>query len=128
LRLACANEAAVDHFEAAYAVLGSELTQCFEFPDLGVIGRDYQLAASFVRYSIPRAVVEKAVGPFHAESCLQRSGGIVDPGVDDATVVRTGLHSGARMVLRDTDLMTLRGERGGHGKSHDAAADHYNVD
>ncbi len=67
-------------------------------------------------------------GPFDAERCLQRSGRVVDPGMDDAAVVGAGLHAGARVTFHDADARSAGGDLGGTRQPCHTGANDQDVD
>ena len=95
---------------------------------LGLVGRHDQLAAIAMRHAVLGAIgIEQApagdAGPRH-----QAALGIVDAGVDDLGIARAGLGADAFGGLDHDDLTAGKGKRAGHGKAHDACADHDAVD
>jgi hypothetical protein len=74
------------------------------------------------------AVVIEALPAFHAETRLQRSGRIVDPGMDDAAVVRARFRAEARVKVEEGDeaIVARASERA--RKTGDTAADDQDVD
>src|SRR5262249_22638676 len=102
--------------------------QRLELSDLGGIVRDDQLAALRVRHLVALAELVEQMTSFDAEPRLQRAGGIVDAGVDDAAVVGAGVLSPPRMALEDADRNAARRDRTRRGQAGDAGADDGNVD
>ena len=68
-----------------------------------VVRRDDQFAAATVGDVMALAELVQQRGTFDAERSFQRSGGVVDPGMNYAAVVRARLHTGAGVPFEDAD-------------------------
>ena len=99
--LALSQELEADHLQPAHAVRRAAAFQRFERADLLLGRRDDELAATIVRNVIGRAERVQPFGPLDAQLRLEAPAGVVDPGVDDAAVVRAGFHPGAGMAFGD---------------------------
>ena len=88
---------------------------------------DDELAAAIVRNVVRCAERVEPLGAFDAELRFQRSGRVVDAGVDDAAVVRGGFQAEARVAFGDGNTEAGGCEFGGGGQAGDAAADYQSI-
>jgi hypothetical protein len=72
------------------------------------------------------AVQQIAAGK--AQPRFERVRCVVDSGVDDFAVARTGVHAEPAFALENHDLPAAPRQRPCHGKSYDAGADHDAID
>jgi hypothetical protein len=128
VRLARADERAVDHAQTFDAVGFAACLQRFESAHLLFVVSDDQLPAAVVRHAIPLAELIEQSRPLHAVARLQRSGRVVDAGVHDLTVVCARAHPGARVPFEDAGRTT--GFRHGQRccQADDTAADDRRID
>ena len=105
-RLVAIDKGAIDDLEALDAVGVAALLQAFQLLDLAGIMRDDQLAAFLVRHAVPCAELVERVPAFHGEPGLQRPGGIINAGVDDAAVVGARVEARPPVPLEDADRET----------------------
>ena len=82
--------------------------QLLERRHLRRVGGDDQLAGPRVRNVVLRAERVQPIAPLDAQPRLQRSGRIVDAGVNDAAVVGARLHPRAGMALEEADGLAGR--------------------
>ena len=115
----------VDLPQAGDAVLGTAPIQLLEARDLAPRCRDDQLAAALVGNLLPVAVLIEQPAPLDAEARLQRSRRVVDPRVDNATVV-SRLMARERVLFlqqREPDAGVTCQQLACDGETQDAAAD-----
>jgi hypothetical protein len=103
--LARTNEGLIDHAQTLDAVGLAALSQGFERVGLVVIVRDDQLAASAMGDVMCGAELVHQPRPLDAVARLQRAGRIVDPRMNDLTVVRAGAHARPRLAFEHADAM-----------------------
>src|SRR5262245_55621028 len=63
-----------------------------------------------------------------AQTCLERSGRVIDSSVNDATVVCARIETGARVTFQDTDGKTAQRYRARRGEADDSCSDNCNID
>src|SRR5581483_5687647 len=95
--------------------------------ELGLVGRDNELAAALVRHAVPGAVLVEEGLAFHAGARLQGSLRIVDAGMDDFRIARAGVGADGLLRLEDDDLAALQGKRTRDGQADHARAEHYRI-
>ena len=123
VRLAPADEGAVDHLEVGDAVGVSPRRECFERPDLVCPSGDDQLAAPRAGYALLGAEGVQPLAPLDAEDGLQRVPRVIDAGVDDAAVVGAGLQPRARQTFDHARRVAAGRHRARRGEPDDDAAD-----
>ena len=128
VRLVLPDERGGHDLQPADAVRRAAAFQRFERADLLLGGRHDELAAPVVGDLVRRAERVQPLGPLDAQLRLQRPGGIVDPGVDDAAVVGAGLHARAGMAFGDRHGQPGVRQFGGSREAGDTAADDEGVD
>ena len=119
-----------DHAQAGQAVGFSALAQFFETREFVGFGRDDYFAADFVRDVVLAAELDHGGGAGDAESRLQRTGLVVEAGVDDAAVVSALVAGDAVFFLQNQKPQMGKAardfERDGEA-DHTAADDDYVV-
>ena len=75
-----------DHREIVAAIGQSALPDLLDCLQLGRVARDHELAAAPVRNAMADAVGIKKLPALDAQTCLQASGRIVEPRMDDLAV------------------------------------------
>ena len=86
VRLAPADEGAVDHLEVGHSVGVSASGERFERLDLVGPGGDDELAAALARHPVLRAEGVQPLASLDAQDGLQRVGRVVDAGMNGATI------------------------------------------
>jgi hypothetical protein len=99
-----------------------------ELGDLGFAGGDDQLAAASMGNRAFGAVGVKLLAAGNAKPRLERSGRIVDAGVDHLAVARADAGAERRFGFEDQHLATQGGEPARRGEADDAGADHRAID
>jgi hypothetical protein len=98
-----------------------DLVQCH---DLLRRGGDNQLAAAAVGDAALLAVSVQQRPAFHTQECLRRAGRIVDAGVDDFAVARTGFGADRARRLKDNDLAAGERQRPCTGQADNSRTDY----
>ena len=80
-----------------------------------------------MRHAVTRAELVHQIAAFDAQPGLQRAGRIVDAGMDDAAVMRAGVHARAGVPLEDTHRRAGRGNRARGGEAGHTGADHGDI-
>ena len=101
--LARDHERAIDELQVLDAVGHTLGVQRVQRLQLRIIVRDDQLPAARVRDAVARAEVVQQAASFDAQPCLERSGRVVDAGVNDAAVVRARVLPGPGMAFEHAD-------------------------
>jgi hypothetical protein len=127
VRLAGADESLVHDVEALDPVGRPQALERLDLRHFFLGRSDDKLSAAIVGDAVARAELVEAPGPLDAQLRFQRSLRIVDPGMDDAAVVRTRLHPGARTPFEDHDGASRGGERTSGSEAGDSGADYGNV-
>ena len=126
-RLAAAHELGPHDLQALRAVGRPQRSERFEIRQFFVGRRDDQLAAAIVRHTGARAEMVEEPGPFDTELSLQGAGRIVQARVDDAAVVRAGLHARASMLFDDAERASGAGNLRSRSEAGHAGANHEHV-
>src|SRR5207302_9216095 len=87
-----------------------------------------ELAQSRVRHMVLGAELVQETASLDAEPCLERTGWMVQPGVDHAAVVRARLEAGARVPLQYAHRPSGSCDRERRRDPRDARADDGDVD
>ena len=95
---------------------------------LRCVGGHHQLAATPVRDAMRLAVVVQQLTPAHAQPGLQRPRGVVQAGVDDLAVARTGAGTDGRRGFEHDHLAPGQCQRARHAQADDAGTDDHAVD
>ena len=95
---------------------------------LGRLGRDNQLANVPVRYTFRLAVVVQRALAGHAQACLQRTGRIVNAGVNDLGVAAARVYADTLLAVKNGHVETREREPPADGKTNDAGAGDDTVD
>jgi hypothetical protein len=93
-----------------------------------IVGGDDELAATCEGNVVLRTEFVEAVAAFHAQARLQRSGRIVNAGVDHAAVVRAGGASDLGRAFEQADAGAALGQEQGGGEAGDTSADDCDID
>ena len=64
----------------------------------------------------------------HAEPRFERVAGVVDPGMDNAAVMRARLEPRPRLAFKDTGRVSTSRYHVGGGQAHDSPAYDHNID
>ena len=99
-----------------------------QLAELLLVGGHEQLSAPSVRNRALLAIRIQGQLAGDAEACLERTGRIVDPGVDHLAVARAGLGADALGRLEDDHLAAGEGEGARHRQADDTRADDDRVD
>ena len=103
--------------------IGSSL--CQDFVQLSNLRRrsgDDQLAAALVADAMIGAIGVELLPARHAQPRLERALGIVDAGVNDFRIARTGVRAYGAFGLKHNDFAPGHGKGTGHGKTHHPGA------
>jgi hypothetical protein len=125
--LASGEVGAVHHLDR-HAVGRRARGQRFERGDLPGGRGDDELAAARVRDVVAGGEVVEAFAAFDAQGRLERVGGVVDAGVNDAAVAGAGLVAEARMLLQQTDREPRLRDRQRAGQAGDASTHDSHID
>ena len=94
---------------------------------LGRGGGHDELAAALVRHGALLGVGVQQVAPAHTKPCFQRTGRVVQPGVDDLAVARAHTGADGGLALQHHHLAARQGQGPRHGQAHHAGSDHQHV-
>jgi Fe2+ transport system protein FeoA len=100
--------------------------------DLRLIGGHNQFAAAPMRHRAFSAIGVQLLTPLHAQAGLERTLRVVDAGVDDLAVARTGAGAYGVGRFEYQHLSALKARRQGQrprgGQANHAGADHHRID
>src|SRR6187401_359382 len=90
MRLDSTDEIATNDFEVFDSVFLPTTHEKFQFSHLRLVLGDDQLSTLAMRDLVPLAKVIKQVTPTNTMKCFERTGDVVDPGVNDAAIPSRG--------------------------------------
>ena len=126
VRFAGAHERAIDQLDGDTVGAGRS-GQRFEHWHFMFIRCHDEFAAARVPNVVGRAEVVQPIATLHAQSGLERAGGVVDAGVNHAAVPRAGAMARTHVAFEDADTRATAGERPCTRETHHSAADDCDV-
>ena len=115
-------------FEVVDAVGARRRLDLLDPGDLGLLGRDDQLAEPRVRHAVLGAIGVEALAAGDAGRRLQAALRVVEPAVDDLAVARGGLEADRVGAFEDDDLVPGQRQRPRRRQPDDPGADHHRFD
>ena len=95
---------------------------------LALVGGDGQFAAAAMPDTALGTIPVQKIAPGQAQPGLERSRLIMNAGMDDFAVARTGVHAELPFAFEDQHLAAAARHGPGHREADDAGADHDAID
>src|SRR5262249_33356722 len=112
VRLDLLEQLGPDHLQALDAVGQTALVQVLQARQLGLVDGDDDLATAIGWDAFLLAVGIQLALALNAQLGLQAARGVVDPGVEDATVVASLVLTNARLLVQDAEAhLRVAGEK-----------------
>ena len=123
-----AHRRGIDQAEIVNAIGAGARGDDFKLGHLRGVGGDDDLAASAMGQVAFLAIAVQQVAAGDAGGRLQAARRIIDTGVDDLAVARTGLGANRAVPLRDDHGLPGHGEGAGHGQPDDSCSNDKGID
>ena len=107
MRFAFANAVGVDNLQAFDSILNAAIEEVLQQRQLAFFGRDDQLADAAILDAFAVAILPELAPAFDTKLRLERSGLVIDAGVDHTAVV-AGLMGGEQFLFLEQDELEVR--------------------